>query len=325
MPSTITHAYFSNEVYDKIGNKFKKIVNREMLKTFGQGPDVLFFYNIINLKKGKKIRDFGKYMQKHNTQDFFVNLISYIKDNKYEYKDDIMSLLYGFISHYVLDKTVHPFVIHKAGVYKRKNKDTYKYNSLHGEMETYIDYYLISKNENVDPKEFKTYNFCFNIGNFSYELNKTINYTFKKTYEIENMAKIYNKSIKQMKIFYKIFRYDPIGVKRGIYSFLDMIFPRFFLKKEPLSYNMRTKNKDNYLNLNRSTWNHPKDINEKYNYSFDDLYNMALKETLDIIDSVNNVIYNNDNVDKLYDIFPNLSYTSGKDCNTKLKTKYFEF
>ena len=49
-----------------------------------------------------------------------------------------MAYLYGMLSHYVLDSTVHPFIIYKTGNFNKKNKETYKYNHLHNEMESYI-------------------------------------------------------------------------------------------------------------------------------------------------------------------------------------------
>ena len=51
MPSTITHAYFANDVYNKMSIPTKELLldHKEMLKTSAQNTDVLFFYNIANL------------------------------------------------------------------------------------------------------------------------------------------------------------------------------------------------------------------------------------------------------------------------------------
>lgn len=45
----------------------------------------------------------------------------------------------------------------------KKNKQTYKYNGLHEEMEYYIDIYLIYNRENILPKDYKVYKNIFNI------------------------------------------------------------------------------------------------------------------------------------------------------------------
>ena len=87
MAGTITHAYFSLDLYDKLSIRSKELLvdYKEDLKFFAQNTDVLFFYNITNFKKGKKIREFGYRSQKIKTYEFFSTLINYIKYNDHQY------------------------------------------------------------------------------------------------------------------------------------------------------------------------------------------------------------------------------------------------
>ena len=52
MPSTITHTYISIDTLKLVKLKPKKIIseNIEDYKTFAQGMDILYFYNIFLLK-----------------------------------------------------------------------------------------------------------------------------------------------------------------------------------------------------------------------------------------------------------------------------------
>ena len=52
MAGTITHAYFSLDLYDKLSIRSKELLvdYKEDLKFFAQNTDVLFFYNIIEQK-----------------------------------------------------------------------------------------------------------------------------------------------------------------------------------------------------------------------------------------------------------------------------------
>ena len=45
MAGTITHAYFALDVYNKFDDKLKERLKnyKENLKTYSQGPDILFF------------------------------------------------------------------------------------------------------------------------------------------------------------------------------------------------------------------------------------------------------------------------------------------
>jgi hypothetical protein len=93
MPSTITHAYFSMDLFDRFNTKKQRMLEPyfNQLKLFAQGPDVFFFYNLIYPKKGKHIRLLGQYMQQNKTQSFFINLITIIKKKKLEKR--LMNLL----------------------------------------------------------------------------------------------------------------------------------------------------------------------------------------------------------------------------------------
>jgi hypothetical protein len=327
MPSTITHGYFALDVYDKLDDKSKKILtnNIEELETFAQGADPLYFYNMFSISKGIETRNFGRYVHKNNSKAFFVNLITYIKKNNLQYKGDVMSFLYGFICHYALDSTVHPFVFYKTGVFKRDRKSTYKYNGLHADMETYIDNYMVHTREHIKPHLFKSYNFALNTTKLSKDLENTMDYTFKETFHKENMGSKYLRSVKQMKLLYYLLRYDPYGVKKIFYKICDILLPKYFVRKEFVSYYENIKKKKYYLNADKNIWNHPLDENETYNYSFIELYRISLDKALNIINGVNNILYGKEPISNLDTIFDNASYVTGKSCDLKSKMQYFEF
>lgn len=326
MPSSITHAYFSLDIYDMLDEKTQHNLAKykEELKTFAQGPDLLYFHHFLHFKDNS-VKELGSYAHKHKTRAFFINLIKYIKDNHLEHHYDVIAFLYGAISHYALDATAHPFIFYKTGIYDKRSKATRKYFGLHHDIESYIDAYLIYTREKIQPKYFKTYGFCFNVNSFTEELKNTIDYTYKQTFNKTNMGNDMLSCIKEMRHFFYLFRHDPIGVKRVIYRFLDYIFPYLLVKKEAFSYHIHSKRKIHYLNLEKREWNHPTDLNEKYDYSFIELYSIALKKAIKIINEVNKVLYGKQDFKSLDYIFLNLSYTSGKNCDLKLRQKYFEF
>lgn len=328
MPSSVTHALFALDVYDNLNKEYqKKISNKlENYKTFAQGPDPLFFYNLSNLKRGKNIRNiYPELIHTSNTQKFFISLIAYIKDNNLENNSEILSFLYGFITHYILDSTIHPFIIYKTGIFSQKDNSTYKYNGLHNDMEVYIDSYMIFQREKVFPKDFKTYNFICNIREFSDEINLLLDNIFEDVYNINDFSKVYFKSIKQMKNIFRIYRYDKFGIKKIGYKFIDFLLPKKYLKKEMLSYHVNPNNKKHYLNLEKNEWNHPMNKYEYYNYSFVELYKISINRAVNTINYVNDVLYGKKNIKSLEKVFTNLSYVTGKDCKLKEKCQYFEF
>lgn len=326
MPATVTHAYFGMDVYNNLPIGLKELLMDEKkdLRMFAQGMDPFFFYHKISLKNGKKQQDFALYFHTNKTREFFINLVNYIKYNNYYQIPDVMAYLYGFIAHYVLDSTIHPYVFYKTGEWKKTDKESYKYQGLHHNMEVFLDNYLISKREQEKVHSFKFYDYCFEFKPFSKELEEVIDYAFKETFGINEMSNFYKQALKDMHFALKYFRYDKTGVKRIVYTTCEAITSKSFFPFSVISYHISTDDKKNYLNLDKQEWCHPCLKREKHTDSFDELYDKSLQEALDIIKKVNAYIKDTKKVD-LTKVFKNLSYKTGKDCTKDYELKYFEF
>lgn len=323
MPSSVTHDYFCSDVYKKI--KAKNKVNLNDFCSFGQGPDPYFFYDFHLTKKAKNIHKINKAMQHSNVGKHFTKLINYINDNNYYSNKQVLSYLYGQLCHYILDSTVHPYTIYYTGMYDEKNKETYKYNGLHEKMEYYIDAYLIYKRENILPKKYKIYKKILNFNKFNPELNDLIDNVTKEVYVFDNVAEIYCKSLRDMKKFYHVFNYDPFGIKKIIYSIMDLLCGNKVVKKKELSFHINPNGNIEYLNLGNNTWYHPI-TGEKFNYSFFELYDIALEKAVNTINEIDKML-NSKKIDNsvLNKLIGNLDYGTGLDCNKKYIYKYYNF
>jgi len=326
MPSSMTHSYFMRDVYEKLDKNIKNKINLEDAKTFAQGPDIFYFYNMCFGRKSNKFRNMGNYMHKHKVNLYFENMINYIKDNNLENNNQCISFLYGSVAHFVLDSVVHPFVFYKTGVFKKGISSTYKYNGLHQEMEYYLDAYMIFQNEKKEAKDFKMYKYLLNNSKLSNDTLNLIGNVINNTYCYDNMDKIYEKCIRDMKHFYKIFNYDHYGIKKLGYSVIDTITPKRFIRKKKFSFYITHNSKKHYLNLEKSEWNHPCSLYETYNYSFVELYIIAIDKACNMINEIDKLL-NKDTInnEKIDSIFNNLSYTTGKDCEDTRRMRYFEF
>lgn len=324
MPSTITHTYFTLDVYQKLPVSTKERIadQKEMLKIFGQSMDPLFFYNIMNFHRGKRIRQFGLFFHEHQTQTFFVNLINYIKYNHYGTDAQTMAFLYGMICHYVLDSTLHPYIIYKTGG-SQVIKDKVLYQSKHIKMEVFLDNYMLFQREGKLPYQIKSDQFCFPLGIFQDGLKEVIDYSFKETFDVNNMSKFYEKAIRQMRLFYRYFRNDRYGLKKTIYQVIDKVTPKKGYQLEPLSYHLKPQDQWNYLNQRRMIWNHPINKKETYRYSYIELYMIAINRAVQFIEKVNEYIFTSKKI-SLKKLFPNISYITGKNCEQKRKLQYFE-
>ena len=323
MPATVVHAYFAQDLNDILPKEIKNKLDVDRLKTFGQSIDSLMFYNLFSILPGKKIRDFQKYFHTNKTQEFFINLINYIKENDYTEDIDVNSFLVGAICHYVLDSTVHPYIYYKTGYFNKNDKSTYKYNNVHTFMETFLDNDMIKRRESINPYKFNISKFSFDTSKFSNELNDTIKYTFKETFDVDNMDKIYYKSLKQMRNSIFIFRQDIYGIKKFFYKLADTFTSKRVFRFEAISYHYPLNDRHNFLNENHKLWRNPCDYSLTSEESFLDLYLRALKLTKVMICASFDYINGKDI--ELEKIFINKSYITGLDCELDKELKYFEF
>ena len=104
MPATMTHAFFSKDVYDIMPTDIKENLNIKRVIMFGQSTDSFIFYNLFSLKSGKKMREFQHAFHTKQSQEFFLNLLRYIKDNNIKDVDtySIMYLTLLFIHIYFI-------------------------------------------------------------------------------------------------------------------------------------------------------------------------------------------------------------------------------
>lgn len=323
MPATAVHAYFAQDLNDILPKEIKNKLDVDRLKTFGQSTDSLMFYNLFSILPGKNIRDFQKYFHTNKTQEFFINLINYIKENDYTEDIDVNSFLVGAICHYVLDSTVHPYIYYKTGYFNKNDKSTYKYNNVHTFMETFLDNDMIKRRESINPYKFNISKFSFYTSKFSNELNDTIKYTFKETFDVDNMDKIYYKSLKQMRNSIFIFRQDRYGIKKFFYKLADTFTSKRVFRFEAISYHYPLNDRHNFLNENHKLWRNPCDYNLTSEESFLDLYLRALKLAKVMICASFDYINGKDI--ELEKVFINKSYITGLDCELDKELKYFEF
>lgn len=322
MPATITHAFFAKDVYDILPNDIRKNLEIDRCKMFSQSTDSLMFYNLFSLFPGKEIRDFQGYFHKKQSQEFFINLLRYTKDNKIKDKD-VYSFIVGFICHYALDTTVHPYIIYRTGIFKKDIPSTYKYNNVHTFMETFIDNDMVRRREKTNPYKFDIGKFCFDLKPFSKSLDKTINYTFYNTFKLKEMAEVYYKSLRQMKMALVLFRRDSYGIKKNIYKLVDTFTSKRTFRFEAISYHYPLDDKHNFLNSNHHMWRNPTTYDMTSTESFVDLYLKAIKLAKVLICA--SFDYLNDKDIDLEQIFTNNSYVTGLNCDLKKELKYFDF
>lgn len=305
MPAIYTHNVFAKNVYNSLDENIqKKFVDKiNIYEIFSQSFDFLYYYNFLSLKPGRKIRKFGRYCHRNNTQDYLLNIIKYIKNNKLYTNADVLAYLYGSINHYTCDTTMHPYVNYLCSIAKDKV-------GMHTKLEFEIDAYYY---ELINNKPFHKYNITKDLLNkvkFSSTLKECLNNVFKQTYDVDNLGKIYEKSYNQSSTIFNLAMNDKYGIKKFIYKVLDLITVHFNIKCSYCSFYIKNTDKS-FLNINNEEWYNPSNKKIKSNLSWDELFDSAKDKSIKLITLCDKYFNNKISLKKLTVQIPNISYVNG--------------
>lgn len=326
MPSSVTHAYFAEEVYRKLSPFCQSLIKSEgkAYRLFAQGSDPFMFYHLFVGKGAKMGKKLQHQMHTEKTRDFFVEVIRCIHQNHLDSNAEVMAYLYGYICHYYLDLLVHPFINYQSGKLIKEDKSTYCYNTLHQKIEYRIDSYIIKNKLKKDPKKFKVHHYLFGVEKFSQPLKMVIQKSIGKVYHVRDSDMIYWKSVCNMKHFFYLINYDSSGIKRKVYQTIDFLTPKWWIRLEELSYHTNDYGEE-YLNLEHEKWCFPWDNSQIFTTSFFDLFDEALEKTVYTIQEVTKILEEKRlDMKKLNALFLDLSYVTGLPCQKKVMNQYFK-
>lgn len=131
MPTTYTHDAFGKVVYQKLPEDIKRVIaGYKMAFLIGlHGPDLLFYYRPF---EKNEVNERGHAMHEAAAAEFFRRgKASYLQNRD----EELLSYLTGFICHYMLDSTCHPYI-------EEYMKET---GAGHDEIETDLDRYLMER------------------------------------------------------------------------------------------------------------------------------------------------------------------------------------
>ena len=298
-------------------NSITKNINLDVYYIFAQSFDNLTYYNFFKPWQDHKINKLGHLAQRTKTNDYFKNILDYIVDNNYQNNPDLLAYFYGSICHYVLDSICHPFIIYQSG-YASLAK---KYQGLHEKNEVMIDAIMYQEKTHQKLKNASLASTLLPKIKFSKELLDCLDYTFLKTYNTENMGKIYHKSYQTGHFILKFFVTDHTGLKKQIYKIKDLFGPKRY---QYLSFHLKKLDRS-ILNEEKEQWVYPTNSKIKKNASFYDLYNEALKEADNLIKTTDKYFKKQITLDKLLKEFKNKSYVTGLNWEEKSEFKNFKF
>lgn len=276
MPGFKTHYLFGRNALNNITpDKYEQYLIRfpQSYHLGLQGPDVFFYYLPAWLFYKKNI---GNVIHKGKTNDFFKALISarnhFIKKESRLIADSYIS---GFIAHYTLDSTVHPYIYHRTKYMEHDDKKLYDFG-IHVFLETDIDNALLRHYSHMKPSEFRMGDTILLTVKEHIVISILLYEAIRKTFPDNKILLLHIRhAIGAMALEANLMK-DPKGIKK----FFVRLLERFVIGHaviSPMIPNDKVTRYSDPCNLRHKKWFNPWDKSKESCKSVYDLIDSATK------------------------------------------------
>lgn len=290
MPAAITHYFQAKKAYSKfieIGGAEQ--INSDAFLWGAQGPDFFFCHNFLPWRSGGSLKTYASQLHGAKPSQLLCAMRDYSVRNAGN--GLIRSYLYGFLCHYSMDRTAHPFVYYSVNELKKQIPDRTE-SFLHCQIESALDVIILRYEKNCLPT--------------SFNLKKTV----PKNMEVQkSMSDLYADVISRL-FGVKINPEDVLQATKDCRTAMGMLNDRTTFKKALVERHEKKKKRFehsccirgiceddsyDYANILNSQWRYPADSTEVRNESFFDLYERSISESADFMLN----FYDTDDLSKL--------------------------
>ncbi len=278
MPSILTHYFFVN---DCINENYSFLKNEKEIALLGaQGTDPFYFYgNLLKRLDKKEVNDFASLIHNDNPFELYKHFINEANKMDDVHRDFIFSYLFGLLNHYVLDRTIHPYVFYSSGIDGNYLVD-------HQRFETNMDVLLrLYKGDYIAPHN------TIKVDKNDVDEISRLYYLYSENNNLSLEEDTFNKAYNDLYNIQKLV-YSKTGLKKWILN-------TFFKKSSANRISMPKRIEDgiDYLNTNKNLWQHP-NKNFKMSLSIFELMDYAQKEFNKLgkilLNAYNHLDYEND-------------------------------
>ena len=318
MPGFITHLSFGEQSISFIESKDTKDLLAKHPTAFGlglQGPDI-FFYHIPAYICYKK--NIGHVMHSNNVMLFFESLFNARNTFEDTHSRRICdSYILGFMGHYSLDVTCHPYIYYKSDHFNNlKRGGAYDFGR-HVSLETDIDHEVLMHYKNLLPSQFDYAAAICPSDNekrvIATLLHQAINATFPEYHIRFGTIKHAINSI--IKLNHAM--HDPKGKKKKRIRKIEQVFFKCAVISSMIPSDTIIKYQDP-CNTNHAFWHNPWDPESTREENVFDLINNTMPKYIERVVLYMNSVEDTDNTEQILHYrnqllasLSDLSYLSG--------------
>jgi hypothetical protein len=288
MPAFVTHILAGDDVYPMLAPIAKgAIAHNYRAFTWGLlGPDLLFYRKAV--WGGSPLKSYGDMMHRQKTDALFAAISRHVLSRAgFMDFETLVSYYAGFLCHYELDKTAHPYIYHLQEKYQGITPDRIRGGAHHrAEADISTAMYLLKIGHSVGSFRVKQ---RFIGDRITVEAIAALYHAV--------LAEVYSISVPMSELI-ACFG-DAVNTLTLLIDSTDVlvrplatVIDRFRSKEVPLSaYINRTRVDYDVLNLRRQNWNRADDPQICSDESFPDIYNRAVTQSRQSLNRMFQQIY----------------------------------
>lgn len=318
MPSIWMHIAFGQQLAEEFRNRFRflsGVTGQRTLYQLGcQGPDFLLFHSFWPWKKDSEPVRLGNLMHTQNCGPFLIELWERAVNLPYAERQEGMLYAFGFLTHHLLDRNLHPYINWKAG-YKHRN---------HQRFEIALDTVFMKKYKNIETWQTQTWK-EIDVGPLlPASILSILHQTAASQYAELNgqiTEQMWNEAYQDMVLAHKCL-YDPAGWKKTILwgQTRRLFYQKLSTEEEQLDY----------LNEQRAEWRHSALYSEVRTDSVREQWEQALEDGRRVLEALASWLEHladeesDFKLERFRRTLGDLSYDTGKECSWNLANLYAE-
>ncbi|MFC4077156.1 zinc dependent phospholipase C family protein [Salinithrix halophila] len=298
MPNVWSHILFGRAALKHSGSPLPSDPNPFHLGC--QGPDFLLYHHFWPWKRGHEVSSLGSAIHRDHCGPFLLDLIDAAVEHP-----GMRDYVSGFLTHYILDRRTHPYIVYRSGDGKYK----------HQKLEVIIDTLLAERLEGIRTWKTPVVPWIIIGSRFPRQWVEVLQWTALKhfpeeagTISPEDWNQAYRDMLKALRFFF-----DPWGIKWLLT--LGYISP---FRYRPVH------DGNDYLNERQTEWLHPAQPEEKHRESFLMLWESALTEASDLLQQTQAFWKRELSLETLSTHIGDLSYDTGKPSSSGMKNQIAE-
>lgn len=324
MPSFYCHYLSSENVLKNLESlSLKSILNcyRNVFALGAQGPDIFFYYELWPFKGSNSLEKLGGKLHYLKVGLFFQKSLEYISSLDGEDRDILTAYMMGYICHYSLDSSAHPYVFYRSGFKVPKSEFRDRYNADHRRFETALDKLMLRRILNTKPSKLSPYKLIKTDEHSKKLIGKLYSWTLSEVYSLDASALEIASAVKSTEVILRL-SIDRTGAKKLLLKLVESMLGKPPLFSSAIHSSLVDEGID-YLNLEKRPWSYPWDVDSKNTSSFLDLFERSVSTAKELCEIYFAGIGDGRQTALHGDVW-NKSFYTGLGCEKRLVFDYFD-